>query len=123
MGQKGRSGPKAMFRPKVWFHSMQFTPDGLDLMKVQAESYGVNRSDYVEALLREHADRLVLGEKTGRSQWPGKDPRPRTFRLTKEGHQALRRAVRRLKASEGDIVEGLVRKDPKVRFTGSEVAA
>jgi hypothetical protein len=101
---------------------MQFTPEGLARLLVQAAQYGVGRADYLEAQLREHADDLVLGPRLGRSVWPGKDPRPRGFRFTDEAHLALRRAARRMKVSEGDVVEGLVRQGKPVKFTGSEAA-
>lgn len=121
-GRRPGTGQKVLYRPKTWNHSMQFTPEGLARLMVQAAQYSVGRADYVEAQLREHADDLVLGPRLGRSVWPGKDARPRGFRLTDEAHTALRRAAKRMQVSEGDIVEGLVRQGRPVKFVGSDAA-
>jgi hypothetical protein len=88
---------------------MQFTPTGLKMLETQAATYRLGRADYLEALLREYADELVVGERVGRAVWTGKDPRPRGFRFTEDAHVALRRAADRLGISEGDVVESLVR--------------
>lgn len=113
-GTRPGSGPKSLYRPKTRNHSMQFTLVGLGMLERQAATYRLGRADYLEALLREYADDLEIGERTGRAVWTGKDPRPRGFRFTEDAHAALRRAATRLDVSEGDVVESLVRLKPRL---------
>ncbi len=108
-GRRPGSGPKALFRPKPWMHSVQLTPHASTLLDLRATEAGMNRGDYLNALVLFYAETLDMGVKPGFTYWPNKDPRPRTFRFTPEAHQRLLRLARRLDASEGDVIEGLIR--------------
>lgn len=100
---------RRVFKPKPWMHSIQLTDHAVTLLALRSTEAGMSRGDYLNAIVLDHAAELDMGQKTGCTYWPGKGPRPLTFRFTGPAHRLVLEASQRLACSEGDIIEGLIR--------------